>query len=229
MRSKWDEQRGDQPYGEMTIQKVCQMNGEGFGGDMLSESTPNRVISPVIKQGTRNVTNIQYLSVNPLLHPMTSGEGLITVEMIFVSIMADSEVGEFFESNLDEYSVGLKDGSEQKLNFIRETVGDGTEIRALDIGCGSGIFADMMAESLENHSVFGTEIARGMISEQAVNVNFLISDAQDLPFESNAFRLIHMDTVLHHIVGKSRTESKKKPREHFQKYFGFLNREGIYY
>jgi len=31
-RPKWDEQRGDQTYGEMTIQNVCRTNSEIFGG-----------------------------------------------------------------------------------------------------------------------------------------------------------------------------------------------------
>jgi primase-polymerase (primpol)-like protein len=32
MRPKWDEKRGDQTYGEMTIQKVCRTNTDTFGG-----------------------------------------------------------------------------------------------------------------------------------------------------------------------------------------------------
>jgi len=32
MRSKWDEYRGDQTYGEMTIRKVCRTNSNTFEG-----------------------------------------------------------------------------------------------------------------------------------------------------------------------------------------------------
>jgi primase-polymerase (primpol)-like protein len=32
MRPKWDEYRGDQTYGEMTIRKVCRTNSDTFGG-----------------------------------------------------------------------------------------------------------------------------------------------------------------------------------------------------
>jgi len=32
MRPKWDGERGDQTYGEMTIRKVCRTNSETFGG-----------------------------------------------------------------------------------------------------------------------------------------------------------------------------------------------------
>lgn len=32
MRQKWDEQRSDQTYGEMTIHKVCRTNSDTFGG-----------------------------------------------------------------------------------------------------------------------------------------------------------------------------------------------------
>ena len=32
MRQKWDEYRGDQTYGQMTIRKVCRTNNETFGG-----------------------------------------------------------------------------------------------------------------------------------------------------------------------------------------------------
>jgi len=35
MRPKWDEQHGDQTYGEMTIQKVCRTNSETFGGEYV--------------------------------------------------------------------------------------------------------------------------------------------------------------------------------------------------
>jgi len=32
MRRKWNEQRGDQTYGQMTISKVCRTNNDTFGG-----------------------------------------------------------------------------------------------------------------------------------------------------------------------------------------------------
>jgi len=35
MRQKWDEQRSDLTYGEMTIQKVCRTNDETFGGEYV--------------------------------------------------------------------------------------------------------------------------------------------------------------------------------------------------
>jgi putative DNA primase/helicase len=37
MRPKWDEYRGDQTYGEMTIRRVCRTNSDTFGGRYVEE------------------------------------------------------------------------------------------------------------------------------------------------------------------------------------------------
>lgn len=140
--------------------------------------------------------------------------------------MTETQVAEFFESHTSDYKAGLKRGSENKLEFIRQTVEDEPETRVLDVGCGSGLFADAVGEVLDSSSIFGTEITRDMYSERSSNVDLLLSDAQNLPFESDSFRLIHLDAVLHHIVGDSRSESKDKARQTFSELFRILEPGG---
>jgi len=140
--------------------------------------------------------------------------------------MTDREVAEFFDTNVDEYSVGLKEGSEEKLDFVREVTGDEIEPRVLDVGCGSAEFAAELAETIDTQHVYGTEVARGMFTEESVDVRLLLSDGKNLPFQSETFHLIHMDTVLHHIVGGSRKESKKYARDTVSELFRVLKPGG---
>lgn len=140
--------------------------------------------------------------------------------------MTENQVAEFFESHTNEYKAGLKPGSEEKLQFIQQNVDDETGVRVLDVGCGSGLFADAVGELFESSSTFGTEITREMYSGQSVDVELLLSDAQSLPFESESFQLIHLDAVLHHIVGETRSESKKKAKRTFSELFRVLEPGG---
>lgn len=140
--------------------------------------------------------------------------------------MTENQVAEFFGTHTNDYKAGLKRGSENKLNFLEETVSDETGLRVLDVGCGSGLFANAVGELFESASIYGTEITKEMVSEQSVSMDLLLSDAQKLPFKSNSFHLIHMDAVLHHIVGESRSESKEKAKQTFSELFRILEPGG---
>lgn len=140
--------------------------------------------------------------------------------------MTETEVAEFFESHTTDYKPGLKQGSENKLDFLQDKIDNETEIRVLDVGCGSGVFADAVGELLETPSIFGTEITKEMLSEESISIELLLSDAQKLPFKSDSFQVVHLDAVLHHIVGDSRPESKQKAKQAFSEIFRILEPGG---
>lgn len=140
--------------------------------------------------------------------------------------MTENQVAEFFETHTSDYKSGLKPGSENKLQFIQQTLDDEPGTRVLDIGCGSGVFASAVGELFESVSILGTDITRDMYAEQTADVELLLSDAQKLPFESDSFQLIHLDAVLHHIVGESRSESKEKAKQTFSELFRILEPGG---
>lgn len=121
--------------------------------------------------------------------------------------MCANAVPEFFNNNASQYRADLKPGSEQKLSFIKKNIKENSLF--LDIGCGTGALADEVAKLTEIQYAVGTEVAKEMYSEESKHVELLLADGRSLPFQTNAFRIIHIDDVLHHIVGDSRRGSKK--------------------
>ncbi len=60
--------------------------------------------------------------------------------------------------------------------------------RILDVGTGTGFVAGVLAEL--GHEVVGLDISRGMIEvaiEKCPDVEFVLGDAEDLPFEDDSF------------------------------------------
>lgn len=122
------------------------------------------------------------------------------------------DVKEFFDENADQYSPsetgnGLKDGFQSKARFVAEM---GAGERLLDIGCGDGSFLTHLLDTTDLAEAVGMDISSGMLSTDRRNrLVVCLGDAQELPFLADKFHITHFDTVLHHIVGDSRSESKE--------------------
>jgi len=73
----------------------------------------------------------------------------------------------------------------------------------LDIGCGTGNTIDMLAKEFPNAHFTGIDLAEKMIEVakkkvQHGNVEFLVGDAENLPFEDNKFDVIICKESIHH-------------------------------
>jgi malonyl-CoA O-methyltransferase len=67
--------------------------------------------------------------------------------------------------------------------------------KILDVGCGTGALAEMLADKYPRSEIFGVDIAEGMVevaSEKikGEKVRFLHADAEHLPFNSQEFDLV---------------------------------------
>jgi SAM-dependent methyltransferase len=88
-------------------------------------------------------------------------------------------------------------------------------IKILDAGCGDGSFIESAMTSGIDASFFGTDVSVGMIStakEKLRNssVEFFVADGFQLPLKTGTmFELIHIDSVLHHLIGKTRSKSRR--------------------
>lgn len=84
----------------------------------------------------------------------------------------------------------------------------------LDFGCGDGSFIKSLLNSDVNAEYFGTGISETMITMASTrlkspHVNFLVSDGFNMSFSKNLrCDLIHLDSVIHHIIGKSISETR---------------------
>ena len=85
--------------------------------------------------------------------------------------------------------------------------------KVLDVGCGNGSFIKALIEANVKAHYFATDISFTMIRKSrenldGYNVELFTADAFKIPLKSNVkFDIIHMDSVLHHLIGKTRGKS----------------------
>ena len=93
-------------------------------------------------------------------------------------------------------------GDEMK-PLVRKWCGVRDGIRILDVGCGTGYFTRLLCEGGENVTVTGLDLeeplieyAREYARKQSLNIEFMVGNALDLPFEDNSFDLVTSHTFL---------------------------------
>jgi len=87
-----------------------------------------------------------------------------------------------------------------------------SRIKILDIGCGDGSFIKNVLTAGIDADFIGFDLSINMLkmaknSLDCSRVQLLAADGFTMPLQPEAkFDLIHIDSVLHHLVGKTRTE-----------------------
>jgi SAM-dependent methyltransferase len=100
------------------------------------------------------------------------------------------------------------------LDGIQRRDPDG-RIKILDIGCGDGSFIKNGLMAGIYADFIGFDVAVNMLklaknSLDLCEVQLLAADGFKLPFRPEVkFDLIHLDSVLHHLIGKTRTDSMR--------------------
>jgi ubiquinone/menaquinone biosynthesis C-methylase UbiE len=85
-------------------------------------------------------------------------------------------------------------------NVITYCLDDGKVNNILDIGCGSGLFAEHLVR--KGLKVVGIDINQDMIDAAKNNVpeaEFLLAEAENLPFKDNSFDMVFLGLVLHEV------------------------------
>jgi SAM-dependent methyltransferase len=86
-------------------------------------------------------------------------------------------------------------------------------IKILDIGCGDGSFIRDVSTAGVDADFIGVDISANMLklaksSFDSPGVQLIAADGFRMPLKPDAkFDLIHIDSVLHHLIGKTRSES----------------------
>jgi SAM-dependent methyltransferase len=86
-------------------------------------------------------------------------------------------------------------------------------IKILDVGCGDGTFIKSIIMTGIDAVFIGTDVSLSMINMAKINLNYprvdlFLADGFKLPLKSESkFDLIHIDSVLHHLIGKTRYQS----------------------
>ena len=101
------------------------------------------------------------------------------------------------------------------VQFLKDRSIHNKDIKILDFGCGDGSFIVSLLNSNIDALYYGTDISDTMINMakskiKRPNVNLFVSDGFNMPLSENLkFDLIHLDSVIHHIIGNSVSATKK--------------------
>ena len=72
----------------------------------------------------------------------------------------------------------------------------------LDVGCGTGAVLELLHEQYPHKQLTGLDLTPKMIevacAKQLGNVNFIVGDAENLPFESQSFDAVLCSNSFHH-------------------------------
>lgn len=103
----------------------------------------------------------------------------------------------------------------------------------LDVGCGDGSFLAGMKECENGTRFIGCDVSLTMIRKarseiRLRSIDLCVSDAFFLPFKNDLkFDLIHLDSVLHHLIGDTRSKSLDLVKQLLGRLIELLPDDGI--
>jgi len=114
----------------------------------------------------------------------------------------------------------------QERTFIKFVCSFSPPPKALDIGCGKGVFLKVISENCPNAQVFGLDISIGMLSKSFKKVPLVCGSVRLLPFNKGIFDIVHLDSVLHHLLGPKRSECYLSTEQALSELFSILRTKG---
>lgn len=91
------------------------------------------------------------------------------------------------------------------IRLARRHDGDPARLRILDVGCGTGLTASLLAGAF--HSVTGIDVSAPAVSKARESVSgcdFRVYDGQSIPADDNSFDLVFSINVFHHVAPAQR-------------------------
>jgi len=97
------------------------------------------------------------------------------------------------------------------LNFIKDTCTEDSKV--LEVGGGSGYMLDLISSETDIKHLYNCEIVPEVYRNQInKEIGLIGGDALNLPFKSSSFDYVIIKNLLHHLVGRTRRESKDNAR-----------------
>lgn len=108
------------------------------------------------------------------------------------------------------------------------------ELHILDVGCGDGSFIESAIMTGLTGRFIGIDLSWSMITMankklKTKTVQLLVADAFNIPLKEDIkFDIIHIDSVLHHLIGKTRSQSMQMVERLLKKLITLLSKDGIF-
>lgn len=103
--------------------------------------------------------------------------------------------------------------AEELLDVVRRRVGEPSQLRALDVGCGVGLTDEFLAPSFRE--LHGVDVSAGMVdAARRANptVGYHVGDGRRLPFDDASFEVAFAICVIHHVAPPERVQFARELR-----------------
>src|SRR5919108_3231448 len=124
-----------------------------------------------------------------------------------------SKIKSYFDNHAHHYAYHTDPSFYLSIISSIQKIKPGERIKVLDVGCGDGSFIKSMVMTGIDANIIGTDVSLSMINIAKKNLNYprvelFLADAFKLPLKSESkFDLIHIDSVLHHLIGNTKYQS----------------------
>lgn len=124
-----------------------------------------------------------------------------------------TNVKSYFECHAHNYASRHIEFYSSIINHIKSIMVTNSETTFLEVGCGDGSFIKCLVEAGVRMNYFASDLSFRMITLAKenlsdYNVQLFVADAFSIPIKPNLkFDVIHLDSVLHHLIGKTRGKS----------------------
>jgi 2-polyprenyl-3-methyl-5-hydroxy-6-metoxy-1,4-benzoquinol methylase len=124
-----------------------------------------------------------------------------------------TNVKSYFECHAHNYAGRHIEFYPSIINHLKSIMASKSDAKLLDVGCGDGSFIKCLFEAGVRMNYFASDLSFRMITLGKknlidCNVELFVADAFNIPLKPNLkFDVIHLDSVLHHLIGKTRGKS----------------------
>jgi ubiquinone/menaquinone biosynthesis C-methylase UbiE len=124
-------------------------------------------------------------------------------------VLRDKHTQQYFNSVPQGYTSVKK---HMESGFI-ELIQDLGPTRVLDTGCGQGSFLELVHEACPASELFGLDFSLGMLLAAPKVASLVVGSVWYPPFRTDSFDVVHLDALLHHLIGATRNECRVRAQE----------------
>lgn len=96
--------------------------------------------------------------------------------------------------------------------YIERFIQDHGPLHMLDVGCGDGSLLHLLGSEADENLAVGVDLCRTLVKKGKQyygNIEYLIADAEHLPFQQGVFDVVICVALLHHIFAESLKASRR--------------------
>jgi SAM-dependent methyltransferase len=143
-----------------------------------------------------------------------------------------SNVKSYFESHAHNYPKN-KEFYISIVDQIKRVIPLDRRIKLFDVGCGDGNFIKSLSNAGVDYEYYATDLSFNMVNTanknlHGRNVGLFVANAFNIPVKEDfKFDIIHIDSVLHHLIARTRSNSNRLAKRIIDELVNRLAENGI--